>query len=182
MRTLARLSRQRPVDFHACAVGRSGRLQLFVCRTARQPRKIARGAGCANGPAVAVVAGREDIMRNARRFVIAPFALISGCATVDYQGQTAAPKASPAPIVDAQPAQAHHSLGRITVQKVVGETLETMLARLGKEGAKRGCDVVVCNVNNTIVEGVQSNDSTGVSYFSQADGARVPDGLFGEGG
>jgi hypothetical protein len=62
----------------------------------------------------------------------------------------------------------------------VGETLEMMLARLGQEGGKRGCDVVVCNVNNSIVDGVQSSERTGVRYFSASDGNRVPDKVVGE--
>ncbi len=119
-------------------------------------------------------------MRYARRSLLAAFALVAGCAHVDYQGQSTVPKSAPVPIVSAAPARAHHALGRIAVEKIVGENLEMMLARLGQEGAKRGCDVVVCNVNNAIVDGVQSSDPTGVRYFSTYDGNRVPDGVFGE--
>ena len=119
-------------------------------------------------------------MRHARCSIIAAFALTAGCAHVEYQGQPAVAKPGPAPIVSAAPSRPHRAIGRIAVEKIMGEDLEMMLARLGQEGGKRGCDVVVCNVNNAIVDGVQSSDPTGVRYFSTGSGGRVPDGVYGE--
>jgi hypothetical protein len=107
-------------------------------------------------------------------------ALAGGCAHTEFNGQAALPKGGPAQIVDKAPARAHRAIGRIKVEKVIGETLETMLARLGDEGGKRGCDVVVCDVNHALVDGVSTDDTTGVRYFSDANGVRVPDGVFGE--
>ena len=119
-------------------------------------------------------------MRHARHFVLAAFALVAGCAHVTYDGKTAVAKSGPVQVVAAPPSQAHRSLGEIKVEKILGETLEMMVARLGQEGGKRGCDVVRCNVNNSLVDGVQSSDSTGVRYFSAGDGNRVPDEVVGE--
>ena len=50
-----------------------------------------------------------------------------------------------------------------------------MVARLAEEGRKRGCDVVVCDVNNRFIDGVKSDNATGLRTW---DGR--PDGLIGE--